>query len=319
MRIIFRILLCVLIANGSKVAFAGAVGAEPSVLMARAVNLPMTDIVKAGNHYIAVGAKGVVLTSEDGIDWQQVPTPVNRMLTSAHFVNSRSGWAVGHDQSILHTNDGGKSWLLQQHVAGDTPLLDVLFLDAYRGVAVGAFGSLFLTNDSGENWSSDAQSEFNPMGYHLNGLARLGNGRLMVVGEFGLVGISTDGIAWQSVPLPYSGSLFDVAPVGQQGAIVAGMRGNVYWTPDVESQQWNKVDVGGDNSIFAVKETPEPGKYVLVGANNTVLEVLIDLSEFDHTVRPLATEIEDVLVFSGLYVEKNKLLLVNDHGPALLK
>lgn len=304
---------------GATIAHGGGAAAEPSSIKPLSVKLPLTDIVRAGDNLVAIGSRGVILRSSDGLQWEQAPTPVNRMLTSVHFVNSSSGWAVGHDESILHTRDAGQSWILQHFKSSDAPLLDVFFVDEYRGLAVGAFGKLLYTENGGENWSDGASAGFNPMGAHLNGLAQLGDGRLMLVGEMGLIGLSADGRDWSSVDVPYSGSLFDVEPIGERGAIVVGMRGNAFWTADIESQEWKKIETHSVDSLFSVRKGHQSGQFLLAGANNRVFKVTIDLPAQAHGLEAVSSETDSVLVYSGLSAEGGVVVLASDNGPVLLQ
>ena len=111
------------------------------------------DVIRAGQRFIAVGERGHVLLSSDGRSWEQAEfVPVQATLTRVAFAGGRL-WAVGHDSTIIHSRDLGRTWSLQ-HFEPDweKPLLDVHFFDANRGVAVGAYGLFMRTDDAGRNW-----------------------------------------------------------------------------------------------------------------------------------------------------------------------
>lgn len=117
------------------------------------------DVTRAGERYVAVGARGHVLLSRDGKEWEQAESvPVRSTLTRVDFVGGRL-WAVGHDSTILHSTDLGRTWTLQHFrplwdgPISERPLLDVHFFDARRGIAVGAYGLIMRTEDAGRNWS----------------------------------------------------------------------------------------------------------------------------------------------------------------------
>ena len=65
------------------------------------------------------------------------------MLTAVFFVDAQYGWAVGHDETILNTVDGGETWT-RSHFAPEAqqPLLDLWFANRVSGIAVGAYGAL---------------------------------------------------------------------------------------------------------------------------------------------------------------------------------
>ena len=118
-----------------------------------------------------VGERGHVLISKDnGESWTQVQIPTRTMLNGAYFHNDQLGWIVGHEETILRTTDGGKSWEIVNHYPEkeDAPLFDIHFKDAENGFAVGSYGTFLVTADGGQSWdrqdfipiSIDADDEF---------------------------------------------------------------------------------------------------------------------------------------------------------------
>src|SRR5512139_1243016 len=53
-----------------------------------------------------------------------------------YFVNGKQGWVVGTYGNILHTEDGGSTWV-HQASATDQPLFSVQFVDPEHGWALG--------------------------------------------------------------------------------------------------------------------------------------------------------------------------------------
>lgn len=118
------------------------------------------DVTRAGERFVAVGARGHVLLSSDGKEWEQAESvPVRSTLTRVAFVGGRL-WAVGHDTAIIYSSDLGQTWTLQHFKPlwdgpiSEQPLLDVHFFDANRGLAVGAYGLIMHTDDAGRTWSA---------------------------------------------------------------------------------------------------------------------------------------------------------------------
>lgn len=206
----------------------------PSVIAPKALGSLMTDVTHTGKRFVAVGERGHVLLSEDGQNWRQVVSPVSRMLTSVHFANTNVGWAVGYDFAIIKTTDGGETWSLQSHEEDPGwPFYDVFFLNEQRGFVMGERGTLRVTDDGGQSWSA-IETDLTDLGMHLNGMARLDNGTLVMVGEKGLTALSTDeGATWEMVTEPYVGSFFGVIPQGDAGFITFGLRGNAFAVDDV--------------------------------------------------------------------------------------
>ena len=61
------------------------------------------------------------------------------------------GWAVGSRGTILHTRDGGRSWI-NSSLSEDLALSSVAFVNSTRGWIVGEFGVIFQTQNGGKNW-----------------------------------------------------------------------------------------------------------------------------------------------------------------------
>ncbi|MFA5938095.1 MAG: YCF48-related protein [Sinimarinibacterium sp.] len=248
---------------------ADATAAERAHKASRAL---LTAIVRAGNRLVAVGSRGHILTSDDGATWTQAEVPVNVLLTAVSFADARNGWAVGHDATVLHTQDGGTSWQLQNFQPGENALLDVLIVDAQRGLAVGAYGLMLQTVDGGASWTR-AEGGLVEEGLHFNALTRLNDGSLFLVGEQGMMARSTDdGASWQRLQSPYESSLFAVASKGDKGAVVGGLRGNAFQTADVAGGAWARIDNDSVQSIFGISALPDDS-FAFAGLNGT-LQVL---------------------------------------------
>lgn len=232
-----------------------------------------TAVVSTGQKLVAVGARGHILMSGDGMSWKQANSPVRSLLTSVFFVGDRFGWAVGHDAVILHTSDGGESWTLQNFApALNQPLLDVLFLDRDRGFAIGAYGLFLQTSDGGKTWLK-MENDISAETRHLNAMCRLDNDALLVVGEEGMLAMSTDeGATWKRLQSPYSSSLFSVAPKGGQGAVVGGLRGSLFETGDLAVGQWQRLESRSKQSVFGLSRLGN-GDFMGVGANGTFLRI----------------------------------------------
>tara|TARA_R110000850_G_scaffold189247_8_gene315060 strand:- start:5505 stop:6653 length:1149 start_codon:yes stop_codon:yes gene_type:complete len=249
---------------------------KPAEMSSYAVRGLLLDIDYTGEQLIAVGERGNIIVSKDGAQWTQLEVPVRATLTAVSFVDAQHGWVVGHDATIIHTRDGGATWSVQAfNPELEQPLHNVLFLDQSRGYAFGSFGLFWQTSDGGKSWMEVHAPTVLEEGFHLNGMAQLKNGELLLVGEAGLLGYSTDGVSWERLESPYEGSFFGVVPRGEKGALVYGMRGNVYVTDDVSEAQWRKVELDTVSSIYGAW-AKDDGAVILVGADATVMTVQAD-------------------------------------------
>jgi photosystem II stability/assembly factor-like uncharacterized protein len=214
---------------------------RPAELMPVASRSLLLDVALAGDRLVAVGERGHILLSDDyGRSWQQVPAPTRTTLTAVHFADPQNGWAVGHENVILATRDGGKSWS-QQFPPGtiDERFLDIHFLDARNGLAVGAYGWAHATGNGGKAWEP---REISLDQMHLNRISRGPDGRLFIAVEGGQLLTSGDGgEEWNEIPSPYDGSLFGVLPLGPRTLLTYGLRGNVFRSTDT-GQNWARVE-----------------------------------------------------------------------------
>ena len=243
----------------------------PAEMAVKAESSLLISLARAGDRLVAVGSRGHILISDDqGVRWTQVPVPVNNLLTSAYFVDEQRGWVVGHDATILVTEDGGSTWAVRHFDASMEPLFDIMFFDEQRGLAIGAYGLVMATSDGGGSWEV-IESTLSEEGVHLNAISRLNDGSYLIVGEVGLLAHSTDeGANWTTLESPYESSLFSVAPVGTNGAIVGGLRGNVFTASDVASGEWRELDTGTVQSVFGIADDGAGG-FWLAGLNGSLL------------------------------------------------
>lgn len=306
---------------------AHAQGPQPALPAAKAAYTRLLGIATAGPHLIAVGQQGVVLKSANGNAWEQLPSPVSVMLNRARFFDDKRGWIVGYDASILSTRDGGASWQLSHSDAEGKALHDILFLDGTRGIAVGAYGTVLSTQDGGAHWQAQ-ETVFSELSLHLNAILKLLDGSLLIVGEGGLVARSSDaGANWTLLKSPYIGSWFGALPYGEKGALLFGMRGNVFSAADItalaieDSAQFSNMErqtvataaeaaaMGWRGLENEVQESLFGGSWlnkdsaVLVGVNGVIARADLNAGKLEPLKKLRDEPLSDVVVF-------NKQLLV---------
>lgn len=305
---------------------------QPALTAPKAAENRLLDIAVAGSRLVAVGQHGVILISDDGRTWKQVPSPVGVMLTRLRFTDAQNGWALGYDASILQTVDGGQSWALRHHDPKARALFDVLFLDAQRGLAIGAYGQVLETSDAGQTWTR-RESDLSALGMHLNVLLRLGDGSLFIAGERGLMAHSVDaGANWQVLDSPYAGSLFGAMTQNEKGVLVYGMRGNLFlaadvtactvmdvaqWDPyaretaidpaKIAALGWRKADSASVESLFGALSLDEQAA-LFVGVNGTTMK----LDAAGVALSPVKTPATETLV--KVVAFKNRLIAVGRRG-----
>ncbi|MCK7629491.1 YCF48-related protein [Shewanella sp. JNE10-2] len=297
----FRILHCVtalsLSCLFSSSLFSATSVTPPSQIQPLASSSLILDIADTGQRLVAVGERGHVLVYDN--HWQQVITPTSVQLTKVFFINSTLGWAVGHDATILHTQDGGQTWQLQmQSSEVEKPFLDILFLNEREGMAIGAYGLFYRTWDGGVNWRAEFHEELlaeEDVAYlaelkgsdeaaylderasllpHFNRIIALKDGRLILVGELGLVASSDDkGITFTRTSFDYDGSMFNAIEM-RDVIYVMGLRGNIFKT-DLSLEQWHEIEMPVQSSINGVMAISDETLY-LVGNAGVVIQLNSD-------------------------------------------
>jgi photosystem II stability/assembly factor-like uncharacterized protein len=253
--------------------------ARPAKASALAPRFPLMAVTRAGDRIVAVGERGHILYSDDsGTSWRQAQVPVSVALTSVRFASPKLGWAAGHGGVILHSADGGQTWVRQLDgvlAAGlilgaaqkgnadlesaqrgvregaDKPFLDLYFSNEKNGIAVGAYGMVFTTADGGTTWAAALDRVPNPEKKHLYAIRAVGNA-LYIAGEQGALFRSADGgRRFDRVASPYRGSLFDLVASAADEVLLLGLRGNLFRSGDAGAS-WSKVEL--------------PSTYTLTGA-----------------------------------------------------
>lgn len=271
----------------------------------------LLDVVQLGSRLIAVGEFGHVLISDNGgDDWAQAESvPTRNTLTSVFFVDNQTGYAVGHEATILKTTDGGNNWSMQYNeMRGETPLLGVYFSDAQNGIAVGGFSYVFVTNNGGENWEQRVLIEDSYDDFHLNDLFTDTKGNLFIPAEFGTVYKSMDrGTTWETIATPYDGSFWGGFGLANGDVLVFGMRGNIYKSADAGAS-WQKAENEADQSLTGGLQLDD-GRIVLTGLSGVVLFSDDNGASFSGGTRP------DRLSFATAASGKNDtVLLIGDPG-----
>lgn len=259
---------------------------RPALQVAHPERAVLLSAARAGRRIVAVGERGIVMVSDDGgVQWRQSVVPTSVSLTAVQFVDDRRGWAVGHGGVVLASVDGGEHWSVQldgkrvaalmlqaaqasgdakalaeaQRLAADgpdKPFLDLYFADAQHGVVIGAYGLALSTEDGGTTWGSIADRLDNPGGLHLYAIQARGT-QWLIAGEQGLALLSQDaGRSFHRLTVPYGGTFFRAAWLGDGALLLAGLRGQL-WRSDDLGLAWQPVRSPAPVSFSATASGPD--------------------------------------------------------------
>jgi len=306
-----------------------ALAAEPAPLAAQSL---LIAIAAAGERLVAVGDRGIIVLSDDkGASWlQAAAVPTQALLTGVCFLDARHGVAVGHDEVILTTADGGRTWQ-RTHDAPEAqrPLLDVWCGAGGRVIAVGAYSTYLTSTDGGASWNEvrflpaprpraaapaarQAAVESAGGGYHLNRIVSAAGARLYIAGESGHLYRSDDsGATWQELASPYAGSFFDVLPLTGDAVLALGLRGSLYRSEDAGAS-WQKIATATVEMLDGGATFAGAG-VAIVGLSGVVL-----ISRDGGRTFTLAQQSDRSGLSAALSVGDEKLVAVGEHGAQVI-
>lgn len=175
-------------------------------------------------------------------------------------------WAAGTGGKVVHSIDGGKSWVSQASGTQNS-LLGIAAWDAQHAAAVGNLGTIIVTDDGGNTWA-EAKT---PESSNPNKLFRVHifNDVAWAVGEFGALLQSKDhGMAWTRALPEKDRAWNDIFFLGQQGWLV-GEFGTVMKSSD-GGATWAEVATPNKVSLMSVAfRDAQHG--VAVGLSGTVM------------------------------------------------
>ncbi len=193
------------------------------------------------------------------------PIRLKDNLFGIDFVTSNQGWAVGYYGTIIHTEDGGKSWTYQPS-GKTTPFTDVDFVDSHNGWAVGFGPTILHTTDGGKTWSDQKISE----DIFLTAVYFLNEKKGWIVGEWGTILVTEDGgNTWNSQLSGKDVILYDICFSDELHGWAVGEFGAIFSTED-GGKTWVTQASGVENVFFSCKALDNENVWV-VGIDSTLL------------------------------------------------
>lgn len=160
---------------------------------------------------------------------------IDRIYNKVHFVDNQYGWVVGEYGVILHTNDGGQTWIEQQHNLGEITFFSLDFKDKNHGWVTGMGGRMLMTTDGGNHW----EEVTTPVDSHLFDID-FTEGTGYAVGYKGVLLVNNNS-TWmdQTEKIPTRSWLKDVTFVDEKRGWSVGSVGVVLHTND-SGQSWTR-------------------------------------------------------------------------------
>jgi photosystem II stability/assembly factor-like uncharacterized protein len=274
---------------------------------------PLLSVAKAGDHFVAVGPRGVIVIgtiSSDGmsVSWRQVAVPVQSDLVKVLFTDSQNGWACGHDGVILRSNDGGMHWTK----VFDGIAARKIFEAYYQDMSVSTDKSLAA---AGTAALDEIKTNFDG-GPSLPwlGMAFTNADSGYVVGPFGDIAM-IKGAQRDVVPLldridnPNFYSLNGITSVGDK-LYIAAEQGIVYAYDPVQ-QKFVQSSTGYQGNLFGIVGTQSI--LVAYGMNGTVY-----CSTNGAKSWVLAKDASTSTIMNGVVLPDGRIVLVTVDGTVLM-
>ena len=198
---------------------------------------------------------------------KQEPLPSPWYLYAVDMVSAAEGWAVSHPVTgdhadILHTTDGGTTWMRQGGVFQQ--LSAIAFSDAQHGIATG--NERLYTLDGGNTWLSGTGGGGAGSVYG----ADMVDQNVGYTCGFGAVEKTSDGgRTWTTQPIPLFGNFAAIDFVNATTGWVVGAEGSVYKTTD-GGNSWMRQRHDTDNYYGGVSFVSELEGWVS-GYNRMIL------------------------------------------------
>ncbi|MCX6156082.1 MAG: YCF48-related protein [Candidatus Kapabacteria bacterium] len=173
------------------------------------------------------GWDGIQYTNNGGFNWEQKDISLSHW-NRIFFINSSNGWVVGDSCKVMHTSDGGQTWI-SQNSAADNWLNSVYFSDPFHGCAVGNGEKIICTTNGGVNWSVSAPTLTSKILYDVMFLDSL---KGWACGDSGLIIHTSDGgLNWQQESSNFNSKLLSIHFLDSVNGWVSGLNSILHTRP----------------------------------------------------------------------------------------
>ena len=297
----------------------------PAVKSRLAPTSILIDVTNTGKRLVAVGERGHILLSDDeGQSWSQADVPVSVTLTAVCFPTPDKGWAVGHDGIVLHSADGGRSWVKQ---------LDGSQINVAIHEQVGRM--LRAKEDELANVEDPVAKEH--LEYDLENLQFFANDAQMavdegptrpfmdiwfkndlegiIVGSFGMILHTVNGgKEWQ--PIIDRIENFDgyhyyaITPVGA-ALFIVGERGMLFRSTD-DGNSWQRLETPYDGTFFGVSGSDDGSLVVVFGLRGNAFTSLDGGNRWQPANTPKGAALSD-----AAFLADGSLLMASNDGSLI--
>lgn len=214
---------------------------------------------------LAAASNGKILAIGPDRKVTRPASPVSLSLQDIAAFDAAHAVAVGNDNAIIITDDGGKHWRRVDDVPRSlvaNKLNRVRAAGDGVAMAVGEMGALLRSEDYGKTWQRLRDEE----DVAWNDVAIVDGGVIVVVGEFGKILRSSDGGKhWEMEKPPVDSSLMSVAFRDAANGVAVGLEGVVLTTSD-GGRTWTSVKLPAHEHLLDVAWNADRNEWFATGA-----------------------------------------------------
>lgn len=227
------------------------------------VSSQLNDITYAEGLFVAVGDKGVILTSEDGKTWTQRTSNavLNENINSVTYGNGKFvACTSGNGQSVIWSADG-ITWTRKDGNISSYPLWDIAYGNE-TFVMVGSYYRIYTSTD-GLTWTRRTKEDI--VGRNIKSIA-YGDGKFVAPFQANIIFVSKDnGVTWETTSTESAiNQNIDSAGYGNGKFIIGGSTGT-FVASSGEGLSWTiqktPVHTGLYDAVYADE------LYIMVGKN----------------------------------------------------
>jgi len=250
------------------------------------------------NNIIYLGLISLIFINNTYSQWdiKDVSAITTSNFNKVYFLDSLQGWCVGYNGVIIHTNDGGDNWELQQDNISNNNIKDVVFIDSLVGFYLSENG-LYKTINSGQDWTQLSLPNGGDKICFFDSI------RGIIVGNGGIFKTIDGGNNWELIE----------NSVGANSYFVVDSN-NIWASTNTKIFQYNGVNwiekYYNGNDDFYSTYVVDSNNIWSVGANG---KILYSDDNGDSWIQQ-ATNWSEGYLFSAYFINENNGWAVGDYG-----
>ena len=254
---------------------------------------------------VACGASTTIVRSATGGEvWTEPTHPATEHMHGVSLVGD-SGGVCGEGGLIMHTINGGATWLTQASGTGGD-LFGIDFFDSSQGIAVGEGGT--VTRWTGASWQLQAQ----PVADALHDVDHTSSLGAIAVGDAGtIIRTINGGVNWTIDTSSTTEALRSIAYASSNVAVAVGDAGTIRRT-EIGGGLWNSQVSGTAQALHGV-DFSDANTATAVGAGGTIIRSIDAGQTWSSVSSPTS---DDLLSVS--FVDASCGVGVGENGSAIL-